>query len=125
MMLRVPFLAFLVAGCGGAVTTTTNLDTGDAGTGDDAPGTSVSNGASCNTVSQLGSPVAVVEQGSLPPPGPWGGDILPGTYVLTSFTEFTGVGGANGTGGSLTLTVEVTPLHSSPDRYDAVYFDGT
>ncbi len=121
MMLRPIVLAVMFTGCGGAVVTT------DAGVdaGADAVLVTVDAGASCNTVAQIGSPVDIVEQASDAPTGAAGGTIQTGIYVLTGFTKFTGVGGASGAGGSLTLTIQITSAHDSPYRLDAVYFDGS
>jgi hypothetical protein len=103
----------LGARCGGLIAPI------DAGTADDAPSNATDAGTSCNGVMQQGSTVQIVAQSSDPPTGTWGGDIEPGTYVLTSFTKFTGSGGASGPAGSLALTIQISSL-----RFDAVYTDG-
>jgi hypothetical protein len=73
-----------------------------------APSDAAGDGASaCNTLANIGSPVTITEVAQDPPP-PQGGTVVDGTYVLTSETTYTGPGGATGTTGTQTVTIQIT-----------------
>jgi hypothetical protein len=60
----------------------------------------------CNTLVNAGQAVTAVRMADLAPAFQ-GGAVVDGTYVLTAETQYTGDGGATGTGGSQSITIRI------------------
>lgn len=103
-------LALVLAGCAAETSTTTD----PAG----APGAPGEPNEPCTTLENVATPVPIVEEAA-DPPGPTGGAIADGTYVVTRAVRYTKPGG---TAGPTTKSVQMTVRIHGQDA-DSV-FDG-